>query len=384
MDARQRFRASLTFQPIDRPFRWETLGMWPETLQRWYAEGLEPSLHDPLSDDWGGMADDEFERVLVRNFNFDRIEYLRSLVVSGYTDSPFFPAFEPEVLEINQNTRIVRTREGIIQKEFTRFETSSMPQFLKFPVQTRQDFLDLLPRLDPDHPQRIRSDWNDCINAYVNRDFPIGLTLCGAFGHPRNLLGVENLCKSYYDQPGLIHEILEHWVYFYIRLSTRIYQDLPFDFILIWEDMAYKGGSLISPRLVKEFMLPYYNKVIDHIRSLGCDLIIVDSDGDISQLIPLYLSSGVNVILPFEVQAGMDIIQIRQQYGKNLAIIGGLDKRLLVKPGSALRNEIKSKTKTLFQQGGYIPSLDHTVPPDVSLLEFWNYLNVLRGSYNTG
>ena len=380
MNSRQRFYASLKFQPIDRPFRWESLGMWPETLARWYNEGLDPSLKQPLPEDWGGMASDEYERVLVRGFGFDRIEYLRDAVLCGYTDTPFCPSFEPEIIQSDGVTRIVRTREGIIQQEFIQFETSSMPRFLQFPVQTRQDFLDLLPRLDPDHPDRYSSDWPLLVSAYAQREFPVGLTLCGAFGHPRNLFGVENLCMAYLEQPGLVHEILEHWAEFYIRLSSQVYSQIQFDFILIWEDMAYKGGSLISPRLVKEFMLPYYRLVIDHIRGLGCELIIVDSDGDVRELVPLFLTSGVNAMLPFEVQAGMDVREFRKLYGKNLAMIGGLDKRLLVHPGPALEEEINAKAKLLLKEGGYIPGLDHTAPPDIGLKEFRTYLQMMRNT----
>lgn len=378
MDARERFTNSLTFQPVDRPFRWESLGMWPETLARWYGEGLDLGLQQAQAQDWGAMLDDEYERVLVRGFGFDRLDYLRGAVVSGYTESPYFPAFERTVLAETESTRIVRGSDGIVQKEFKTFETSSMPQFLKFPVENRQDFVNLLPRLDPDSPGRFGGNWPELCRAYAGRDFPLGLTLCGAFGHPRNLFGIENLCAAYYDQPSLVHEILEHWANFYCRLSRRVWQDVHFDFILIWEDMAYKGGSLISPRLVREFMLPYYRRVIETVRGLGCELIIVDTDGDVRQLAPLFIETGVNVLLPFEVQAGMDVRQFRALYGKSLALIGGLDKRLLVHAGPRLEEEIEQKAFPLLEEGGYIASLDHTVPPDVSLENFRRYLELLR------
>jgi uroporphyrinogen decarboxylase len=205
------------------------------------------------------------------------------------------------------------------------------------------------------------------------------LTVCGAFGHPRNLLGVEKLCTAFYDQPGLIHAILEHWAEFYCTLSRKVWQGVQFDFVLFWEDMAYKSGSLISPRLVREFMLPYYRRVIDTLRGLGCDILIVDSDGDVTELVPLFLQAGVNVMLPFEVQAGMDVRIFRKLYGKNLAILGGLDKRLLVGPPQALVEEIRRIVRPMLNSGGYIPSLDHTVPPDVSLDQFRYYLDCLRG-----
>ena len=77
-----------------------------------------------------------------------------------------------------------------------------MPQFVDYPVKNRADFLSLLPRLDPDHPRRLADDWEQTCQFYARRDFPAGLTICGAYGHPRNLLGVEGLSVAYYDQPA--------------------------------------------------------------------------------------------------------------------------------------------------------------------------------------
>jgi len=361
--------------------------MWPETLDRWYTEGLDTSLKLPLPSDWGALASDEFERVLVHAFDFDRVDYLTQALLSGYTDTPFSPAFEYRVLSEDGSTRLVHDRDGILKRELVGYNTSSMPQFIRFPVETRQDFLNLLPRLDPDSPERFSFNWPELSATYSIRDFPAGLTICGAFGHPRNLLGVEALCTAYYDQPALVHEILEHWLDFYCRLASRVWRDLQFDFVLIWEDMAYKGGSLISPRLFRTFMLPVYKRLVDFLHSLPPQLpdlvspvIIVDSDGDVSELVPLFLEAGVEAVLPFEVQAGMDVRQFRQKYGKNLAMIGGLDKRLLVEAGASLESEINAKVPALLEMGGYIPALDHTVPPDVSLANFRRYLRLLRSS----
>ena len=352
--------------------------MWPETLERWFSEGLDPALKLPQPGDRGGMRADMYQRILVREFGLDRLDYLREAVVSGYTDSPFCPAFEIEELENDGATRLIRDADGIIKREFVRHGTSSMPQFLRYPVQTRQDFLDLLPRLDPDHPARLAPGWEQTCAFYRERDFPVGLTVCGAYGHPRNLFGVEDLSVAYYDQPGLLHEILEQWTEFYCRLASRVWAGIQFDFVLIWEDMAYKNGPLISPRLVKEFMLPYYRRFIEHVRGLGCQIIIVDSDGDVRLLAPLFLSAGVNVLLPFEVQAGMDVREFRRQYGRELALIGGLDKRVLRLGQEAIETELRARMLPVLAGGGYIPALDHTVPPDVSLEQFRTYLECTR------
>jgi uroporphyrinogen decarboxylase len=129
-------------------------------------------------------------------------------------------------------------------------------------------------------------------------------------------------------------------------------------------------------------MLPYYRILIDHIRKLGCDLIIVDSDGDVTELIPLFISVGVNAMLPFEVQAGMDVTRLRKIYGRDLAMIGGLDKRVLALRFSDIEDEINRRLSLMLDSGGYIPSLDHTVPPDVSLDHFRYYIDKVRSLNN--
>jgi uroporphyrinogen decarboxylase len=368
----------MRFRPVDRPFRWETLGMWPETLDRWYAQGLDPSLKAARLDDKGAMARDEYLRVLVRGFGMDRFEDLRHAVASGYTDSPFCPRFDREVVAEEGDTQVVRDADGILKREFRRYGSSSMPQFLQYPVRSRSDFLDLLPRLDANHPARTSPQWAAIAAYYASRDFPLGLTVCGAFGHPRNLLGVEGLAVAYYDRPELVHEILEQWTEFYCRLTSRVWQAIQFDYLFIWEDMAYKNGPLISPRFVRTFMLPYYRRLIEHVRGLGCDVILVDSDGDVRSLAPLFLSVGVNAMLPFEVQAGMDVREFRRLYGQNLAIIGGLDKRALTGEPAGIRLELTDKLDFMLNTGGYIPCLDHTVPPNVSLAAFTEYVRQVR------
>jgi uroporphyrinogen decarboxylase len=77
-------------------------------------------------------------------------------------------------------------------------------------------------------------------------------------------------------------------------LLPRVIGDAPLSAIFFWEDMCYRGGPLISPAMFREFMLPRYKRITELARSLGIDVIFVDSDGDVSELIPLWLESGIS------------------------------------------------------------------------------------------
>ena len=100
--------------------------------------------------------------------------------------------------------------------------------------------------------------------------------------------------------------------------------------------MAYCAGPLISPKMFRQFMIPRYRRITDLARSRGIDTIFVDSDGDVSQLIPLWLAAGVNGVYPMEVAAGMDVVALRRQYGKDLLMTGGIDKRVLAQDRRAI------------------------------------------------
>lgn len=183
---------------------------------------------------------------------------------------------------------------------------------------------------------------------------------------------------AYYDLPELIHAIGEQWVKLLTGVFERMTASVNIDAIDFWEDMSYRNGPMIGPAHFKEFMTPYYKQVIDCARSCGIDVFEVDSDGNVDTLIPLFLDVGVNKFLPFEVQAGMDIREVRKRYGKKLVIEGGLDKRTLALHFDAIREEVESKVPVLLRDGGYIPAIDHYVPPDVSLKNFEFFLNLVR------
>ncbi|UCD56802.1 MAG: hypothetical protein JSV16_13405 [Candidatus Hydrogenedentota bacterium] len=360
MNARERFRATCKFESVDRPFRFESLGFWPETIARWHKEGLPEEAE---------------ELTALIHFGMD----LRMIINLGNFENPgLFPLFEEEVVEETDQYRIKRDQVGAVIKEFKSGQ-SALPQFLEFPVKDMRTFEGIKWRLDPSTPERLGEDWEYSAPIYYNEsDMPVFVYTCGLFGTARHLLGFENLMLAYYDMPELVHAIGEQWVTLYTTLLEQVAASAEVDAIDFWEDMAYRNGPMIGPDTFREFMLPYYKRVIDCARSLGIEILALDSDGNINALIPLFLEAGINMLYPFEVQAGMDIRDVRSKYGKQLAIQGGLDKRKLALDFDAIREEVESKVPTLLRGGGYIPAIDHACPPDVSLENFEFFLKLVR------
>jgi uroporphyrinogen decarboxylase len=136
--------------------------------------------------------------------------------------------------------------------------------------------------------------------------------------------------------------------------------------------MAYRTGSLISPALFREFMTPCYQKVTGFLRDRGVKVILVDSDGNLDELIPLFLEAGLTGVWPVEIQAGNDLVEIRRRYPE-LRIMGGIDKLKIARGREAIDQELQSKVPFMLSRGGYIPHLDHLAHPEISWTDFCYY-----------
>lgn len=354
MNDLERFYACMEYQPVDRaPFR--IFGEWVETIERWRQEGYDPQQFDPAA------ATDK----------------------GNYFWQWFFPdpPFERKVIHEDANHIIYINEEGIMMKEMTGQPGSSMPQFLKFPVETRAEFRQFwAERMQPDLSSRIGPDWREKLKAWRAEPIPVIVISDrwgGFFGPLRNLVGVEKLCMLYYDDPAFIEEMVEANADFIIAMMGQILDVIKVDAFGMWEDMAYKHAPLIAPALVRKYMLPQYRRVVDFLHRRGVKYVGLDSDGQIDSLIPVWLDAGLNFLYPFEVQAGMDVLAVRRKYGRELRIWGGIDKRALVGGAKTIDAELQ-RIKPLIDEGGYIAMTDHLVPPDVSYANYCYYLKKLQ------
>ena len=195
--------------------------------------------------------------------------------------------------------------------------------------------------------------------------------LGGTYGYMRNWWGMEQISVLLYDDPALIEEMVECLTHLSLGLLNRVLESgMQLDWVMFWEDLAYKNGPLISPSLFKRYCVPYYRAVMDRVHAAGIPVAMVDSDGDIREIVPFWLDAGVNIMHPMEVAAGMDVVSLRKQYGKRIGFFGGIDKRVLAGTRSDIRNVVLPQLRACFEEGGFIPACDHAVPPDVS---FDNY-----------
>lgn len=340
MTPRERFLATMRYQPVDRvPFR--DGGAWPETIQRWEREGYVPGS---------------------RPFDFDRWEGF------GHWFFPN-PPFERTVVEQDDRSITLINHEGILMRERKDHPLSSMPQFLRFPVETREDFRTFMDeRMKPDLGARIGEDWEERLAVLRERDVPLVIIADrwgGFFGPLRNLVGVERLCMMFHEDPSFVEEMMDAIADFIISIMEQVLEHTSIEFFGFWEDMAYKTGPLIGPQMVQKYMVPRYKRVTEFLRARGVEFISIDSDGDISLLVPHWLDAGINIVYPFEVQCGMDVLKFRKEYGKDLRMCNGINKRAIAEGPESIDAEL-DRVAPLISDGGYIPGPDHSLPPDVS------------------
>ena len=353
MNDRERFLATMNYQERDR-CPWGEMGFWPETLERWHREGWPRDVY------------------MNQFFGFDRLREGVDISLG------FVPGFESEVLEETDRYRIVRRGTGVISKEFKGDLSFHMPQWLEFPLKTRADWEnDIKPRLNPDSPTRYPEYWNEKVRTWGERDYPLTLRMGSIFGWLRNWMGIEHIAVVLYDDPAWIQEMMDYLADFCCACGRRALEDLDLDYILLWEDMAYKTGPLISPEMFRRFMLQPYKKLTGFIRDHGVDLIFVDSDGYSEPLLPLWIEGGVNGFYPMERVADMDPVHLRARFGRELRLMGGIDKRAMAAGPEAIDAEL-AHVVPLFKAGGFLPWCDHHVPPDVSLENYLYYVKRMK------
>jgi uroporphyrinogen decarboxylase len=399
--------------------KWE-FAYWGSTIKRWYAEGLPEKSYPAIptrattinssmytlafTHEWK-KGKSLFERVFgererkiilpngiavwgggvywpTQGMPIDRdvadyfgMDHTTALVTVEHL---FWPHFEEKVLQEDEKsvtavyldgvTRVYQKQEGVI------------PTSRSFPIRDWESWIQVKEeRLRLDRiSERFPNNWPELVQEYKHRDYPlaVGGYPCGFFGTLAQYMGYANLFLSYYDEPKLLKDILQHLTNLWLAIWEDVLSQVDIDVVHIWEDISAGKGSMVSPAVFKEFMTPYYKRVTAFLKSKDVEIILVDTDGNCRQLIPLFLEAGVTGLYPMEVSAGMDVVAARKAYPK-LQILGGVPK-LDIAQGERRIDEFLEPVNYLLSQGGYIPYADHAIPPEVP----WKYFKYYREKLN--
>lgn len=362
MTPRERYRAVLRREETDRI----PVMFWPprpSTVAAWRKQGLSQEQQDNWGE-WIGVD---------------------TLMGPGKLDCFPIPEFEEKTLEVKGNLRIWTDNMGVkrldaINQPTEGFQTRS---FLEFPVKCPEDFEEMKKRYDPHKPERITNEqgevaWRALMETCNNAEVPVVVTLQGLYWRARDWCGFEGLSMMFYDQPNLVHEMMEFWTWFLLEICREPFAHIKVDQVTLNEDMAYKTAAMISPAHMREFMLPHYKKLHTFFREHGVDCLSMDSDGHNSQILETMYPEGLTGISPLEIAAHNDPETYLAKYPL-LHLYGGIDKRELRFGKDQVRTEVAKRFRTAWQYGGYIPSVDHATPPDVPLRNFLYMIELAKG-----
>ena len=414
MNSRERFLEVMNFNTNVRSMKWE-FGFWGENITQWYQEGLpkkfgtniptnlttvaaslyttawthewrkhrtylekfygEPEQEIPLPPGiaiWGGALywpSQGFPLALdvMDYFGFDKSTALVRV------EQLFQPYFEPQILDEDERYLNYVDIDGV-KRTFQKDE-GVIPSSREWPIkdwatwlQIKEERLQLETIRD-----RFPANWDWWIEEYKNRDYPlaVGGYPCGFFGTLVHLIGYQNVFYKYYDEPDLLKDILGHLTTLWISIWEEILADVEIDCCHIWEDMSSTMGVMISPAHFAEFMAPCYRRISDFLKGHGVNTLLVDTDGNIEQLIPQFLEAGVTGMYPMETSAGMDVMKLRKQYPR-FQMMGGVPKYDMAL-GPARIEEFLQPVNELLKYGGYVPTGDHCISPGVSWENFKYY-----------
>ena len=352
MTGRERFNRQMHYQPVDRSFNME-FGYWEENYEVWSIFTKNGIKHEWQANQF---------------FGFDPIH--------GTWDNVWLsPGFPHKVLEETATHQIIQNGDGLTA-EVPKDGHSTIPHYTKSSVVTPDDW----KRVKEEHLRR--DDPGRKVNveamkaAYPDdRADPAGVHCGSMIGRIRDMLTFEGIAYAAYDYPDMVEDMVETACVLVEDYLDQVLPHVQFDYASGWEDICFKNGPIVSLDLFTNVVVPRYKRIGKKLKAAGIDLWYTDCDGDVRPLLPGFLEAGINCLFPYEVNSCVHPKGLCDEYGKDLRIMGGIDKMQLIKGREAIKAYLES-VESLVARGGYIPFCDHRCPPDVDENDYLYYLDL--------
>ena len=352
MTDRERFVKQMHYEPVDRCFNME-FGYWEENFTQW-----------PLFVENGIRNNGEADIF----FNFDRIDG-----AGGQTW--LNPPFEHRVVEDRGDKQVIMNGDGLLA-EIPKDGHSSIPHFTKSSITTPDDWKRCKEeRFRRDDPERVIDVEAVKARHPVDRNYPLGVGCGSMIGKVRDLLTFEGLCYAVYDHPDMVEDMVETCCLLVEDSLDQLLPHVDFDYASGWEDICFNHGPIVSVEFFERVVFPRYRRIGDKLHAAGIDLWYTDCDGDVRPLLPGFLEAGINCLFPFEVHCCAHPGELLDEFGKDLRIMGGVDKMALAKGKDAIKAYLGTLVPYV-ERGGYIPFCDHRCPPNVALDDYLYYLDL--------
>lgn len=352
MTGAQRFKLALAHREPDRiPIHDSP---WAATVDRWQDEGLPH--HVPVAEYFG-----------------------YELWGSGCDLSPRFPV---RVLERTDEYIIESTADGGVRRNHR--DRSTTPEVVQCAMRTREDWARIKPRLEAGV---TRVNWVTLHNELERqRNDGRFITFNAAVGYDRfqSLVRSEELLMAIAEDPQWVREMFITHAELTIEMAKLVFaQGYTFDGAFLFCDLGYRNASLFSPRSYRQVQFESDRLLYDFFHRHDMP-VILHSCGRVTALIPQLIEAGLDCLQPLEVKAGMDLVELKREFGRDLAFMGGIDVRAMADPDPTLiETEIARKFEVAMCGGGYIYHSDHSVPNNVSLAQYELVMELVRryGAY---
>jgi len=297
-----------------------------------------------------------------------------------------------EVLKENEEEVVVRTGfEAIIRKKFA----DPMPEWLSFDTDTIEKVA-AFQFEDPWNPARYFSagdnqiagvgdgfarnspPWVDTVKT-LHRDFPVYGSVCEANEYMQRIIGPENFLLwigLYPEEMGRFIVRANEFALEVLKAQIKAADGL-LDGIVIWGDIAYKKDLFFSPRYWRKWYKPGLQALVDEAHSHNLP-VIYHGCGNVKRVFEDFIGLGIDAYNPLESKAGLDVVELRRQYGHQIGFCGNMS---VITWAQGTQDEIRAEVLTKLNAakgGGMIFQSDHSVPSNVTGQNYEYVVNLVR------
>ena len=247
-----------------------------------------------------------------------------------------------------------------------------------YPIKNREDYRNWVPP-DPSGPERV-SPLKEAIGCNDGEIALLGNVL-GPFTCTGMLMGYESLALAFYDDPELVASLLDEGAKFSTACGKAMFE-AGADALSIADDLAYAGGLFVSPEMMGSMVLPVIRRMVDEFHGLGAK-VLLHCDGNINQILPEVVATGIDALHPIERKAHMDIGQVKRDHGSELCIFGNVNASTTLPFGTfeEIEEEVKECLRIAGPGGGYVIGSDHSISqgiPVKNALHFFETIHKYR------
>jgi uroporphyrinogen decarboxylase len=273
----------------------------------------------------------------------------------GFTETEFARALGLDAVGIDDyaapifcRTQESRGREYVVDGLIKRERDMNL---MNFPSTKDDCFYDSAKRFVDQHS-------NDGLGRYAKCRWGISGVLYS--------MGVTGLAYALYDHPGLVEKILDRYVEWNCAVMERL-NPMGFDFIMDYDNIAFKNGPFVSPQVFREVFIPRI-KLVANVCKLPW---VFHGDGDLRMILDDLLTLGMNCIHPIEPPC-MNMLEMKFKYGRRVCLWGNIDLNTLAyAQPEEVKEEVKQRIKEAGQDGGYILGSANSLPDYGRIENIW-------------